>query len=304
MSSQPARGELIRTGVQAREKFEKSIAQDYRLSPATRVYYRETLDRIWTVWPTLERLDLARVTKDQCLEFANQLSATCGGSVFNNALLVLRRLFKIAGIHHDPTRELKRIPAPPRVYDVPTAEEFERICGNIERQPGRFGHDAADLARLLAFSGCRRGEARRLTWGDVDFANGVLTIRRGKQRAAGGSIAMITRLPMTQALKSLVSRMYEEQGKPEPSVSIARVQSCDGALVQACKRLGRQRLTHHGLRHCFVSWCLGAGVPVRIVADWVGHRDGGALILRTYAHVLQAHSAEWAAKLTLDGKAA
>lgn len=44
------------------------------------------------------------------------------------------------------------------------------------------------------------------------------------------------------------------------------------------------------LRHTYASTQLQAGVSVRAVAKWLGHADGGALLLRTYAHVMpQAH---------------
>jgi hypothetical protein len=34
---------------------------------------------------------------------------------------------------------------------------------------------------------------------------------------------------------------------------------------------------------------LMAGCDVQTVAAWLGHRDGGALLCRTYAHLLNQH---------------
>jgi len=38
-----------------------------------------------------------------------------------------------------------------------------------------------------------------------------------------------------------------------------------------------------------------AGVDVPTVARWLGHKDGGALLMKTYSHLLQEHSQAMAA---------
>ncbi|MBF8187316.1 tyrosine-type recombinase/integrase [Nonomuraea sp. K274] len=42
----------------------------------------------------------------------------------------------------------------------------------------------------------------------------------------------------------------------------------------------------HMLRHYFASVLLTDGENPKAVADWLGHGDGGALLLRTYAHLM------------------
>jgi len=39
------------------------------------------------------------------------------------------------------------------------------------------------------------------------------------------------------------------------------------------------------------------GAPVPTVARWLGHQDGGALLLKTYSHLLDHHWQEAAAKV-------
>ena len=43
---------------------------------------------------------------------------------------------------------------------------------------------------------------------------------------------------------------------------------------------------------------LGAGVDIPTVSRWLGHRDGGALAMKVYGHLRDAHSATAAAKVT------
>ena len=41
-----------------------------------------------------------------------------------------------------------------------------------------------------------------------------------------------------------------------------------------------------------------AGIDVRTVAEWLGHKDLGALLLRTYSHVRAEHEREMVAKVS------
>jgi integrase len=59
-----------------------------------------------------------------------------------------------------------------------------------------------------------------------------------------------------------------------------------------------ERITHHDLRHLFATRCIESGVDVPTVARWLGHRDGGALAMRTYGHLREEHSRAAAAKVT------
>lgn len=42
----------------------------------------------------------------------------------------------------------------------------------------------------------------------------------------------------------------------------------------------------HMLRHLYASRLIAGGVDVRTVAEYLGHADGGALVLRTYSHLM------------------
>ena len=42
----------------------------------------------------------------------------------------------------------------------------------------------------------------------------------------------------------------------------------------------------HMMRHLFASSLIAAGMDVRTVAEYLGHSDGGALVLKTYSHLM------------------
>jgi integrase len=54
----------------------------------------------------------------------------------------------------------------------------------------------------------------------------------------------------------------------------------------------------HMLRHYFASVLLTDGESPKAVADWMGHSDGGVLLLRTYAHLMPV--SEQRMKKTID----
>jgi integrase len=57
------------------------------------------------------------------------------------------------------------------------------------------------------------------------------------------------------------------------------------------------RITHHDLRHLFATRCIESGVDIPTVSRWLGHKDGGALAMKTYGHLRDQHSQQMAARV-------
>jgi integrase len=77
--------------------------------------------------------------------------------------------------------------------------------------------------------------------------------------------------------------MHRDRFKPAPKVF--RVRECQKALDRACEKVGTERITHHDLRHLFATRCIPSGVDIPTVSRWLGHKDGGALVLKTYGYL-------------------
>jgi integrase len=52
-------------------------------------------------------------------------------------------------------------------------------------------------------------------------------------------------------------------------------------LIALVKKVGTDRITHHDLRHLFATRCIESGVDIPTVFRWLGHKDGGALAMKT-----------------------
>jgi integrase len=62
-------------------------------------------------------------------------------------------------------------------------------------------------------------------------------------------------------------------------------------MDSAAEKTKIARITHHDLRHLFATACIESGVDIPTVSRWLGHKDGGALAMRTYGHLRDEHSA-------------
>jgi integrase len=92
-------------------------------------------------------------------------------------------------------------------------------------------------------------------------------------------------------------RWFAAERREEKGYVLSVVQ-CEAALTQACASVGVHRLTHHDLRHLFATRCIESGVDIPTVSRWLGHKDGGALAMKTYGHLRDEHSQMMAAKVS------
>lgn len=87
------------------------------------------------------------------------------------------------------------------------------------------------------------------------------------------------------------SRLQPALGTP------ARGQLGEGPHVRlpGVDQPGLPHLSHDDLRHLFATQCIESGVDIPTVSRWLGHKDGGALAMKTYGRLRQTHSQQQAA---------
>ncbi len=202
-------------------------------------------------------------------------------------------------------RSKLRVSYKPRKPQLPETPVLHAVFAEIESVGGK-GVPAAELCRLLAFTGCRLKEAAALCWRDVDFNRGVIRVTGTKTDAATREV------PMIPAARSLLERIQERRrkaarvevdGKPyvDPASPVLIVREAGKSLARACAAVGIEKLTHHDLRDAFATTCIESGVDVPTVAAWLGHADGGALLMKVYQHHRRPHSVAQALKVNFGG---
>ena len=155
------------------------------------------------------------------------------------------------------------------------------------------GRQAADFIEFLSLSGCRVAEASELTWNRVylegdEHPEGQYMLVRGK---ADQEIEYKERkVPLFPPLLKLLRRMHAEAkdltGKVFPARSGGDYYP-RRPLESALKVSGiaeERWFQFHGLRHYFATECVMRSVPVGIVAQWLGHSDGGELVVKRYGN--------------------
>lgn len=101
--------------------------------------------------------------------------------------------------------------------------------------------------------------------------------------------------PLQRLLKSIIASKNLNSESPIFGIKSARQQ-----LHRACERLDLPLFGHHAMRHFFCSNAIEAGVDFKTIAEWLGHKDGGVLVAKTYGHLRAEHSKAMAQRITFD----
>jgi integrase len=105
-------------------------------------------------------------------------------------------------------------------------------------------------------------------------------------------------VPLIPDARALFQQMRSERAAEPLDAKVFAVRECQKALDRACKEVGTDRITHHDLRHLFATRCIESGVHIPTVSRWLGHKDGGALAMKTYGHLRREHSIAQAQRVT------
>jgi integrase len=205
---------------------------------------------------------------------------------------------------------LKRIlkAAEDRGQQVDRAIYGIRIARADEREPRYLSWEEAEelrswmpeyICRIVPvgiLTMLRRGEILGLRDRDIDFATDSIAVFA--QRQDGERVKTKTRAGRRtidvgpQVLKLLheqqLARPATHEGYLFPSPAGAPFDG-DNFFARVFKpaacHAGMPELTFHDLRHTGASLMIAAGCHVKVIAEQMGHSDGGALVLRRYGHL-------------------
>lgn len=197
--------------------------------------------------------------------------------------------------------KLVQVAAPPREERTPLTVEEARTLLKVARDDRLH---ALYVATLLL--GMRRSESLALQWSDVDFDEGVLTIRRTVHRVTGeGLVNLPTKtrkstrtVPLPAVVVAALKRHRDRQAVERdaggwqgrellfttPRGTAIDPRNFTRMFGELCDRAGVRRVHLHDLRHTCVTLLLQLGVPPRVVMEIVGHSTLD-MTMRVYGHV-------------------
>ena len=187
-----------------------------------------------------------------------------------------------------PNRKLPRIE-----IQIPTHEQFRSLIKQMHLADSRGIHGAY-LVELLACSGMRLNEAVNLLWDDINFDRGCFNVTGGEYGTKNHEIRTV---PLFPAMRELLERIRSGRAEID-SDHVTLIKGARTLMASAAKKAGIPRFTHHSMRHYFCSNAIEAGIDFKVIAGWLGHKDGGILVAKTYGHLRDAHSFEMAKRMT------
>jgi integrase len=278
----------------------RNLDDNVRIKPRTRDYWRQRLLALRRSWPGLEETEIRRITQADCKKWASTYAKTVSPTNYNNTLALLRHILAVAieagVIYANPAAAAKRAGIRGKEIALPSTDNFNALIAEMRGSHSRQSRDCADFALGLAYSGMRKGEANALQWRDVDFETGEIVVRGDAE--TGTKNWELRRVPLIPDARALFERMRSERRGEPLDEKVFRVRECPKALTHACKKIGISRIVHHDLRHLFATRCIESGVDIPTVSRWLGHKDGGALAMKTYGHLRREHSQAQALKVS------
>ena len=280
-------------------EYREQLQRDVTIKPGTRTYREECIKRILKSWPQLPELQVRKIAHADCVIWASRLASTASPTSYNNTTATLRHILEIAvdqGLRYtNPAAKITRKRPKAKDVKLPSREQFRTLVAEIRKVPFGPVPACADLVEFLAYGGFRKGEAANITWDDCDFARGDIVVRGDAVTTTKNG--EMRRVPMIPDMLQLLRRLRDTRLDKKQSDPVMRVRECQGALNRGCKALRISRFTHHDLRHLFATRCIESGIDIPTVSKWLGHRDGGALAMKTYGHLRDEHSQAMAEKV-------
>lgn len=284
-------GQTVRTLGDAVAVVAGRILEQPQLQERTREFYRDIIRVLKETLPV--EIHGRTWTAGEAASWWRKIAGRFATQRANHVLMVGKQVGKALvelGLRvDDPTAKLKRMKIVGKNLDIPALATLKLLIADIRSQNKAHSEQAANYVAFLAFAGCRHGQARAFEWKHVE--QDWIVFPAGIEGTKG---AATRRLPISPPLREVLEAMRPEG---EASGPLFTMRGPRNALENACERLKLPHMRIHDLRHFFASFALQAGVDVPTVSKWLGHKDGGALVLKTYAHLHDEHSLASAAKL-------
>jgi len=178
------------------------------------------------------------------------------------------------------------LPAVPECVEIRFLE-LDEVDALVEAaQPGAYHAIDRALYRAAAMTGLRQGELIALRWRDVDWKAARVRVRQNYVRGEFGtpkSRRSTRSVPLADEVAGELDRLFKASGaQGEDDLVFADPHSGGpmeraGILRRFRKALKPARLDDahrfHDLRHTFGTRMAAAGVSMRTLQEWMGHRD-------------------------------
>ena len=274
----------------------RALAEEYlrRCDPYWKPSGRKTI-RIYLkarILPTFGKMAVDRIGPEDVAAWFDAASRERPGAA-NRAFEILRSMMFRAeeyGLREPGTNPCLGIKKNPRrdIARFLDTDELARLGRALDAREDQWPESVAAI-RLLALTGCRRGEVLNLRWRDI--GDNAITLQDGKTGPRS--------VPLGEAAREIIDTL---PGSHDPDAFMfPRLGGSRHAHhIVACWRtiredanLGKVRL--HDLRHTAASHAVMSGENLPLVGKLLGHRRHETTA--GYAHLADGHLVETAEKV-------
>lgn len=159
-------------------------------------------------------------------------------------------------------------------------------------------------------TGARSSELRGLKWGDIDFQNRIIHIRRNATHDSTNNRFIVGELktssgqrdiPMTQTVYDLLINMKHMRSERKQKVisfefsdhiflnrnkKLIPNSNYDRYLEKLCVKAGIEKISMHTLRHTFATRCIESGMKPKTLQKILGHANI-SMTMDLYVHVTE-----------------
>jgi integrase len=195
-----------------------------------------------------------------------------------------------------PRHPFKALRTPPtgRRERTLTPEEFRRLLRAVNAEYRRF-------LLLMAHTTVRPGEARLLTWSQVDFPNRSLVLTKFKGRRMRRDGLKVRHVPLTDVAARLLSWLRDKGSRPTgpdapvfldrykqpPTPNGIRCMIRRARAKAGLEPAGHgERIVCYSLRHTSATDRVRSGMPENVLSVIMGHTNPG--MTRRYQHLKPA----------------
>jgi len=244
-------------------------------------YYRRHLEPRFgnKALDAISPIDIERM-KSELKKGLNRRGKPFAAQTIKHQLVILRRLYNLArnkfGMYDgkSPMESVEMPRIDNQKTEFLTNEELTRLLDTLDTWPFR---ESAAFIKFALLTGLRRGEMFKLTWDDVDFERGMVTLRDPKGGKTENIPVSIEALDVLKSIEVTSSFVFPgKDGKQRVDFNGPWQRIRKAADLPEGFRL-------HGLRHHFASTLVSAGVDLLVVQKLLTHKD--AKTTSRYSHL-------------------
>ena len=278
----------------------------------------------------IEAIGHLRLDKIRAYHISNHLhalrKAKKSARTCNLSLVCLRNVFRAARVDGhlkiSPAEGLVWFKTEKKAHRLYSAEEIDHLCkaataprftegrvaeDNGKGTPLKNAAQFCDYIRFLQYSGAREQEALRVRWQDVDLERGHVMIGAEGDSKNREARAVDLNPQLLLLLESMKKRRAPDSQwlfpSPQRGERDEHSRTFRESMLLARKAAELPSFGFHDLRRFFASRAVMSGIDFLTVSRWLGHKDGGVLLGKSYAHLANEHRKTQAARLDFGANA-